>query len=356
MHLSRPRAVAAVGVAAVCVAGLTAAAATADAETASSSVTASLAALSDPSSAEAPVAAASTLTWSDEFDGAAGTPPDPAKWGYDLGGEGWGNAELQSYTDSTDNAAHDGDGHLVITAREAEAGLDCWYGPCEYTSARLLTKGTFTQAYGRFEARLKIPAGQGIWPAFWMLGDDIDAVGWPASGEIDIMENIGREPGMVHGTLHGPGYSGGGGVGAAYLHPDGGAFADDFHTYAVDWSPTEITWSVDGVEYSTKTPADVSGDWVYDHPFFLIMNVAVGGTWPGSPDASTVFPQEMVIDHVRVYAEPGTPTDEPTTPETTVPETTVPETPTTVADPDTPTPTTGMPDGTADPDACPPKD
>jgi hypothetical protein len=150
---------------------------------------------------------------------------------------------------------------------------------------------------------MRIPRGQGIWPAFWMLGNNIGSVGWPTSGEIDIMENIGREPNTVHGTIHGPGYSGGEGIGAGYNLPGGGAFADAFHTFTVDWAPDSITWYVDGVQYSRKTPADLGGDrWVFDHPFFMIMNVAVGGNWPGSPDGSTQFPQQLVVDYVRVYS------------------------------------------------------
>ncbi|WP_307789219.1 RICIN domain-containing protein [Glycomyces salinus] len=247
------------------------------------------------------------LVWSDEFDGPAGTAPDPAKWKYDIGGGGWGNNEHQYYTSSTDNAALDGGGNLAITAREGNpAGHQCWYGPCEYTSARLLTAETFTQQYGRFEARMQIPRGQGIWPAFWMLGDDIGQVGWPQSGEIDIMENIGSEPSTVHGTVHGPGYSGAGGIGNSYTLPGGEQFADGFHTFAVDWEPGSITWSVDGNVYSTLTPDDVGGnEWVFDHPFFMIMNVAVGGNWPGYPDGSTQFPQTLLVDYVRVYSGDG---------------------------------------------------
>ncbi len=134
-----------------------------------------------------------------------------------------------------------------------------------------------------------------------MLGDDFGNVGWPDSGEIDIMENVGFEPGTVHGTLHGPGYSGSGGIGAAYTLPGGQAFADDFHTFSVDWAPGSITWSVDGNVFQRRTPADLNGNpWVFDKPFFLILNLAVGGYWPGDPDGSTRFPQQMVIDYVRV--------------------------------------------------------
>ncbi|NUT33348.1 MAG: family 16 glycosylhydrolase [Hamadaea sp.] len=252
----------------------------------------------------APPAAAAIggLTWSDEFNAAAGTAPNSAKWAYDVGGAGWGNNELQYYTTSTSNAAHDGNGNLVITARAGNpSGYGCWYGSCQYTSARLKTQGKFTQAYGRFEARLKVPYGQGLWPAFWMLGDDIGSVGWPNSGEIDIMENVGYEPSTVHGTLHGPGYSGCCGLGGAYTLPGGQRLADAFHTYTIDWEPGAVTWYIDGIQYSRHTSGEVA-NWVFNHPFFMIMNVAVGGNWPGSPNASTVFPQTMTIDYVRVYA------------------------------------------------------
>jgi beta-glucanase (GH16 family) len=246
-------------------------------------------------------AAVGSLTWSDEFNAAAGTPPDQSKWKYDIGGSGWGNNELEYYTSSTSNSAHNGQGQLVITARrENPANYQCHYGYCQYTSARLLTAGKFTQTYGRFEASIKIPRGQGLWPAFWMLGDNIGSVGWPQSGEIDIMENIGREPYTVHGTIHGPGYSGGAGPSSA--RSIGSPLADAFHTYTVDWEPGAITWYLDGVQYGRKTTADIGGNqWVFDHPFFMIMNVAVGGSWPGNPDGTTQFPQTMLIDWVRVY-------------------------------------------------------
>ncbi len=250
-----------------------------------------------------------TLAWGDEFDGAAGAPADPARWVADTGGQGWGNAEREYYTPGAGNAAHDGRGHLAITARAEPAATArrCWYGPCRYTSARLKTKGRFAQAYGRFEARLRLPRGQGIWPAFWMLGGDIDAVGWPRCGEIDVMENVGREPGVVHGTVHGPGYSGAASIGGAdTLRRAGGApaaFADDFHVFAVEWEPGAIRWFVDGRPYRRVTPAELppGARWAFDRPMFLLLNVAVGGRWPGDPDAATAFPQAMLVDYVRVY-------------------------------------------------------
>jgi beta-glucanase (GH16 family) len=237
--------------------------------------------------------------WHDEFDGPAGAPFDRAKWKPDVGGDGFGNQERELYTDGA-NAVLDGQGHLVITAR-AESGTGCWYGTCLYTSARLKTKTLFAQAYGRFEARIRIPRGQGIWPAFWLLGANNDEAGWPSCGEIDIMENIGREPNKVHGTVHGPGYSGDKGIGGPATLD--GAYADDFHVYAVEWRPDDIRWFVDGREYFRVTPASLpkGAKWVFDHPFFVILNLAIGGGWPGDPDATTKLPQQMVIDYVRVY-------------------------------------------------------
>ncbi|MGC4810997.1 family 16 glycosylhydrolase [Micromonospora sp. DT228] len=242
-------------------------------------------------------AAIGSISWQDEFNSPSGTPVDQNKWRFDTGGGGWGNNERQYYTNSTSNAVHDGQGNLVITARrDNPANYQCHYGRCEYTSARLLSAATFTQTYGRFEARIKIPRGQGIWPAFWMLGT---GGGWPDAGEIDIMENIGREPNTVYGTVHGPGYSGGGGItGSRSL---GAPLADTFHTYRVDWEPNVITWYLDGVQYHRVDPARLGGNrWVFDHPFFMILNVAVGGNWPGYPDGSTQFPQQMLVDYVRV--------------------------------------------------------
>jgi len=174
----------------------------------------------------------------------------------------------------------------------------------------LITKNKFTTKYGRVEARLKVPFGQGLWPAFWMLGDNIDSVGWPSCGEMDIMENIGREPSMTHGTLHGPGYSGGNGLSSSYSLTNNQHFADDFHVFAIEWEPGVVRFYCDGILYKTRSSADLpqGTTWVFDHPFFLILNVAVGGTWPGSPDATTVFPQVMSVDYVRVYqrATPST--------------------------------------------------
>lgn len=249
------------------------------------------------------------LVWGDEFAGAKGAGVDRAKWGAEVGGSGWGNRELEYYTDDGRNAYLDGRGHLVIKAvRETlPPAFVCWYGPCRYTSARLSTKKRFARAFGRFEARMKLPSGQGVWPAFWLLGDDIGSVGWPACGEIDVMENIGREPSLVHGTIHGPGHSGANGLGAPYALPAGRRFAEDFHTFAVEWEPGEIRWYADGRLYATRRPADLppGAKWVYDHPFFVILNLAVGGDWPGDPDATTSMPQTLTVDYVRAYGRRG---------------------------------------------------
>jgi beta-glucanase (GH16 family) len=242
-----------------------------------------------------------SLVWSDEFDGPNGSAVDSTKWSFDVGGNGWGNNELETYTNSTANAYRDG-GQLVIKVlKETVTGSDGIKR--DYTSARLLTNNKFSQTYGRFEARIKIPYGQGIWPAFWMLGDNIGTAGWPNCGEIDIMENIGKEPSMVHGTFHGPGYSGANGIGAPYALPNGQKFSDAFHTFAVEWEPNVVRFYVDGLLYKTTVPADLPAgkSWVFDHPFFIILNVAVGGYWPGNPDGTTVFPQQMLVDYVRVY-------------------------------------------------------
>lgn len=241
------------------------------------------------------------LVWSDEFNGPNGARVDSSKWVAETGGGGWGNDELEYYTSRPQNASQE-NGNLVIKVlQEKYTGAD---GVTRnYTSARLKTLGKFSQTYGRFEARIKIPRGQGIWPAFWMLGNEIENPGWPACGEIDIMENIGKEPALVHGTIHGPGYSGGNGIGAAYELPGDQRFADDFHLFSVEWEPNAIRFYVDDHLYATRIPTDLPQGtrWVYDHPFFLLLNVAVGGGWPGNPDPTTVFPQTMLVDYVRVY-------------------------------------------------------
>lgn len=248
-----------------------------------------------------------TLVWSDEFNDAAGTQPNKANWNYDLGNaesNGWGNGEYQYYTANARNAQTDGAGMLVITAEKASNPGPCWNGkPCDYTSARIHTNGKVSFTYGKVEARMKLPSGQGIWPAFWALGTDLATVGWPASGEIDIMEFVGKTPNATYGTLHGPGYSGVQGIGKAYDF--GKPVADDFHTYTIIKRPNEIVWYVDGKEYHRLTPASLpaGGTWVFEKPFFVILNLAVGGNWPGAPDATTPLPARMLVDWVRIYKE-----------------------------------------------------
>jgi len=241
------------------------------------------------------------LVWSDEFNSPDNSPVDTTKWVSESGGNGWGNQELEYYTTRPENAFQQGGNLVIKVLQEKYTGADGVTR--DYTSARLKTLGKFSQKYGRFEARIKIPQGQGIWPAFWMLGDDIGKVGWPKCGEIDIMENIGKEPATVHGTIHGPGYSGDKGISAPYSLPPDQHFADDFHVYAVEWESKAIRFYVDDHLYGTRTPADLPNGtkWAYHHPFFLLLNVAVGGGWPGNPDATTLFPQAMLVDYVRVY-------------------------------------------------------
>lgn len=235
-----------------------------------------------------------TLVWEDNFDGAAGQLPNPANWQFDVGTD-WGNSQLEYDTDRASNASLDGNGHLVITARQES------YMGSAYTSARITTEGRHEQEQGRFEARIRIPTSRGMWPAFWMLGANLPEVGWPQAGEIDIMENFGREPSKVMGTLHGPGYSGGNSIGRTY-ELVGSQFDADFHIFAVEWSSDEINWFVDSTLYFSVKASSPPGAWVFDHPFYLILNLAVGGGPPGPPDASTVFPQTMLVDWVRVYS------------------------------------------------------
>lgn len=234
-----------------------------------------------------------TLVWSDEFEGPAGQLPDPGRWDFDIG-TGWGNDQQEYDTDRPENASLDGQGHLAITARR-----ESWEGQ-PYTSARIHTQGRFEQQEGRFATRIRLPSGRGIWPAFWMLGSDFDRVGWPQSGEIDIMEYRGQEPNRVLGSLHGPGYSAGQSLTGSFALAQG-RFDSDFHVFAVEWTSDDIIWYVDDAPYHRVRRRDVPGEWVFDQPFFLLLNVAVGGGFVGPPDASTTFPQTMLIDWVRVY-------------------------------------------------------
>lgn len=235
------------------------------------------------------------LTMADEFNSPGA--PDPTIWGYNIGNgnNGWGNNELQYYTDRSENIVVE-DGLLKFTVRQES------YEGSNYTSARILTKGKFEQQYGRFEARIKLPWGQGLWPAFWMLGDDNNGTEvWPQIGEIDIMENRGQEPTIIGGAVHGPGYSGGTAIAKPYeLLND--RFDTGFHIFGIEWGENYINYYVDDVLYNQITPDDVPGEWVFNDSFYIIMNVAVGGSYVGSPNSSTVFPQEMLVDYVRVYS------------------------------------------------------
>jgi beta-glucanase (GH16 family) len=243
-----------------------------------------------------PTFPATRLVFGDEFNGPAGGKPDPAKWTIDPGtGQ---NNELQYYTDNT-NVAMDGNGALVIEARRESAGGR------DYTSHRMNTSNRFHVQYGRIEARIKVPKGNGLWPAFWMMGADfLTGRPWPYNGEIDIMEIIGRDTFLSHSTLHAPAYNGGAGHGSSYTLPGGGDFANDFHVWAAEWDSRGIRFHLDGqlvFNADKETVETTRGPWIYDHPFYLILNLAVGGDWPGPPDASTPFPSRMLVDYVRVY-------------------------------------------------------
>lgn len=235
-----------------------------------------------------------TLVWSDEFDYTG--LPDPAKWNMETGGGGWGNNELQYYTNSESNAMVD-NGVLTITAREETVG------EYNYTSARITTQNKFDFKYGRIEARMKLPYGQGLWPAFWMLGANFSTVGWPNCGEIDIMEMVGGagKDNTVYATIHWDNNGEKADYGESYSL-ESGIFADEFHVFSVVWDNREIMGYVDNVQYFTAdiTPEALSE---FQNEFFIIMNLAVGGNWPGSPDATTQFPQTMEVDWVRVYQE-----------------------------------------------------
>jgi len=234
------------------------------------------------------------LIWADEFDYTG--LPDPLKWNMETGGGGWGNNELQYYTDSESNAKVD-NGVLTITAKEESLGGR------DYTSARITTQNKFDFKYGRIEARIKLPYGQGLWPAFWMLGDDFNTSGWPACGEIDIMELVGGDgkDNTVYSTLHWDNNGEHASYGESYSLPTG-IFADDFHVFSVEWDSQSVKGFVDDYQYFIIDITD-SGLSEFHHNFFVILNLAVGGNWPGPPNASTSFPQTMEVDYVRVYQE-----------------------------------------------------
>jgi beta-glucanase (GH16 family) len=236
-----------------------------------------------------PTASPWTLVWSDEFDGET---LNTRNWLFDKGAGGWGNNEWQYYTDRPENVRIE-NGVLIIEARNEE------YLAWKYTSARIKTHYLQSWTYGRIEARIKLPVGgKGIWPAFWMLGENVATARWPTCGEIDIMENIGN-PTTVYGTVHGPGYAGSNAISKAFVSPVD--LSADFHIYAVEWEADEIRWYVDDQLYHTVRRDQVPGEWVFDHPFFILLNLAVGGNWPGYPDETTIFPQQLQFDYIRVY-------------------------------------------------------
>lgn len=246
--------------------------------------------------------------WSDEFDGPAGAPVDTTKWRYDTadgcgsGNCGWGNNEKEYYSRAPENIALNGQGQLMIVGRVAPAGLTCYYGPCRYTSAKITTRGKVDVAPGRVEARIKLAAGQGLWPAFWLLGQNIGTVGWPTSGELDIMENKGSMPTATSSAVHGPGYSGN----TPFAHVRAvqrGNFTDAFHTFAVEWDSLTVRFFVDDTLHFrvTRTGVETFGRWVFDQRFFIIVNLAIGGHFDGDPASDAILPATMLVDYVRVY-------------------------------------------------------
>ncbi len=262
-----------------------------------------------PSSVSPPPTITWIQVWSDEFDGPAGARVDNTKWSYDTadgcnggGGCGWGNDEKEYYTDSSENIALNGQGQLMIVARRAPAGVTCYYGPCRYTSAKITTRGKVLAAPGRVEARIKLPVGQGLWPAFWMLGHDNPIVPWPECGELDIMENKGSQPSTTSSALHGPGYSGA----TPFVHRHTlarGTVSDDFHTFAVEWDSLHVQFFVDDTAHYRVTNVGIQqyGRSVLNQSFFLILNLAVGGKFDGDPQSDAILPATMLVDYVRVY-------------------------------------------------------
>ena len=255
-----------------------------------------------------PTKTAWTLVWSDEFDGPANSGIDSSKWSHDTGDGcaqgicGWGNTEKETYTAARENASLNGVGQLAIVARPAPAGLTCFYGACRYTSAKITTRSTFKAGPGRVEARIKIPTGQGLWPGFWMLGEKHPATPWPDCGELDIMENKGSQPSVTSSAVHGPGYAGGNSFNHAW--PLGaGRYSDDFHTFAVEWDSAGVAFYVDSTLHYlvTRTTVEGAGKYVLDQPFYLIINLAVGGHFDGDPASDAIFPATMLVDYVRAY-------------------------------------------------------
>lgn len=248
------------------------------------------------------------LVWSDEFEGPAGARVDESKWRYDLGDGcqqgicGWGNNEKELYTSEVENISLNGQGQLMITARAAPPGLSCYYGACRYTSAKITTRGIMNAEPGRVEARVKLPVGQGLWPAFWMLGSGHPSTAWPACGELDIMEYRGSQPDLTSAAVHGPGYAGAQSFNHAHRLPQG-SYSTDFHTFAVEWDSGGARFLVDGVAHFsiTRETLQAAGPSVLDRSYYLILNLAVGGHFDGDPASDGIFPATMLVDYVRVY-------------------------------------------------------
>jgi beta-glucanase (GH16 family) len=242
------------------------------------------------------------LAWHDEFNGSKGRPPDPHHWKRVTGGGGWGNRELEDYTASPGNVSLNGRGDLAITARRERVrkGRGARW---RYTSARLQTQGLVQLRYGRIEARIKVPLEPGLWPAFWMLGTDHARVGWPRSGELDVMELKSQKPFRVVGTVHGPSARKPSGWQINRFGYSSTSFGDFFHVYGLDWSPDKLVWTVDGRIYGGLTRQGLPrGDrWVFNRPFYMLLNLAVGGFWVGPPTSATRFPATMLVDWVRVW-------------------------------------------------------
>jgi len=224
--------------------------------------------------------------WSEEFNGAVGTVPDSKNWQYDVYKLSF---ELETYTNAAENAQMDGQGNLRIRVLNPSPGL--------YTSARIKTLDKFSAQYGRLEARIKVAGGVGMWPAFWMMGSDYSKVGWPLCGEIDIMEYLGSKPNIIYASLHSPNYN----LESTHSLPPGRVYEDDFHVYGIVWSREKITWTLDGVAFKTVTRSEAGKGWVFDKPFFFLLNVAVGGPNHEPPNNSTKFPADMLVDYVRAY-------------------------------------------------------
>lgn len=250
------------------------------------------------------------LIWAQEFDLPAGSAPDTSIWARDLGDgsdygiPGWGNTELQVYT--IQNAFVNSKSQLEVEAKRVFDGSagDAYYGPAQWTSARLVTKNKVYFQYGQIEIRTKVPRGKGLWPAFWMLGEQMDSQGWPLAGEIDIMEWVGKAPFEALGTLHGPGYFGDHGCGGKKISDVD--LSDDWHVYGICWKPGYISWQLDGETYFEAKPEDVApNQWVYDQPFSMLLNVAVGGNLGGELDPALPDSNKLLVDYIRVYEFEG---------------------------------------------------